>query len=88
MKKEYQSPVMEVTELETKEMVLQASDGCPGVSDSPSDTGMGSEANKNIFGTAFGDGYQHKSFHIMLVRFRMRSALGSDSRRTFFPFMG
>lgn len=49
MKKEYQSPVMEVTELETKEMVLQASDGCPGVSDSPSDTGMGSEANKNIW---------------------------------------
>lgn len=48
MKKEYQSPVMEVTELETKEMVLQA-DGCPGVSDSPSDTGMGSEANKNIW---------------------------------------
>ena len=40
---------MEVTELETKEMVLQASDGCPGVSDSPSDTGMGSEANKNIW---------------------------------------
>lgn len=49
MKKEYQSPVREVTELETKEMVLQASDGCPGVSDSPSDTGMGSEANKNIW---------------------------------------
>ena len=46
MKKEYQSPVVEVQELETKEMVLQASDGCPGVSDSPSDTGMGSEAKK------------------------------------------
>ena len=49
MKKEYQSPVMEVTELETKEMVLQASDGCPGVSASPADTGLGSEAHKHMW---------------------------------------
>lgn len=87
MKKEYQSPVMEVTELETKEMVLQASDGCPGVS-ILLPTREWAQRLTRTFGTAFGDGYQHKSFHIMLVRFRMRSALGSDSRRTFFPFMG
>lgn len=31
----------------------------------------------------FGKRNRNKSFHIMLVRFRMRSALGSDSRCIF-----
>ena len=82
MKKTYQAPAVEVMGLDGDRHVMMASNSLPGVNESPSDTEYGSQANVSLWDDIWCSS-RCPSFHIMLVRFRMRSALGSDSRRIF-----
>lgn len=49
MKKVYRSPKVRIVELDLKEMVLTTSPGLPGMSESPSDTEVGTQSNMNIW---------------------------------------